>query len=101
MEAAQPNVLQFTKRTDVNVEGPARCIACKREWHAVVPFTNRRLPMECPTCGQMKGTLVGAYVPDGPVWQCGCGNDLVNVLPDGIFCPNCGEFEDMPKNPAS
>lgn len=77
--------------------GAARCLACKHEWQAVAPRSTDWL--ECPTCTMVKGRFVYHYVPrEGrEKWECACGNDLLNVLRDGVFCPACGADQEFPR----
>jgi Zn finger protein HypA/HybF involved in hydrogenase expression len=92
---SESNVVEFPQPK--TVEGQARCMNCQRVWQAVVSFPSRRLPIECPDCHQLKGVLTMPYMPDGhQVWKCDCENDMFFVLREGIYCPNCGKFSQMP-----
>lgn len=77
-----------------HVQGLARCLNCRHEWQAVVPFESRLELLECSACGQTKGFFPNQYLPakGAIVLTCECGNDLLYVLGDGTaFCPSCGE----------
>jgi hypothetical protein len=89
------NVVKFPGADETkSVTGPARCMACRHTWQAVVSHETRLEPLECSQCGAMKGILVMPYVPASgtPVWKCSCGNDLFYITRSGHVCPNCGEI---------
>ncbi len=71
--------------------GKAKCLACKHEWVAVAPVGVTW--MECPECTLERGRFFAQHVREGEHWQCNCGNDLFYVSPDGVYCPNCGEWQ--------
>lgn len=70
--------------------GPALCLECRHEWHAVAPVGV--LSFECPQCGTSKGCWMGVCIPaeKTPIYTCECGNDLFFVLMDGTLCAKCG-----------
>jgi Zn finger protein HypA/HybF involved in hydrogenase expression len=68
--------------------GPARCLECRHEWIAVAPIGTTVL--ECPACHADKGARLAMIEHDGPHWTCVCGNALFFVMPERIYCPNCG-----------
>lgn len=76
--------------------GTAICSACHHEWLSVAPTGTMEL--ECPECSTMKGRFkFDCAPPEGTLsWTCNCGNQLFNVLEDGIFCPNCGNYQTFP-----
>lgn len=78
--------------------GRARCLNCRHEWEAAVPWDGRLGGLECPACGHMKGIFPFAYTQErtDQRWFCACGNDLFEVNPLGVFCPNCGEWQTFP-----
>ena len=72
------------------LEGPARCHSCGHRWRAIAPQTDTFL--ECPSCKDMRGMWSGPIVREGYRWECGCGNQLYHLTPDGAHCPMCGRF---------
>ena len=74
-----------------HLSGIARCLNCKHEHVAVAPVGT--LWMECPECGLLRAIFKNAIQRDGVHWNCGCGYDLFHITPDGIYCPNCGEWQ--------
>jgi len=91
------NVVQFARTVDEpHGSGEAFCIGCNHTWQAVAPTGVTEL--ECPECKTMKGRYTFAYAPPvSHVWECNCGNQLFNIAAEGIFCPNCGVFQDYSK----
>jgi hypothetical protein len=73
------------------LSGKARCLACRHEWVAVAPVGTRW--MECPSCTLERGRFVAQVERNCAHWHCGCGCDLFYVVEDGIYCPNCGEWQ--------
>lgn len=74
-------------------EGAVRCMNCSHEWQAAAPIGT--LPLECPSCGSMKGLWKHFYSrgfgdEDRPPFTCRCGCELFSITPRGIYCPNCG-----------
>lgn len=66
-----PNVVSLQAVREARVPhwtGPALCMVCGHHWVASAPEGTTWL--ECP--------------------QCGCGNFLFQVTPEGIYCPRCG-----------
>lgn len=74
-----------------HMSGKARCLDCKHEWIAVAPIGTRWL--ECPVCTLTRGRYVAQAERDVPHWHCNCGNDLFYATQDGVYCPNCGEWQ--------
>jgi len=90
------NVIPLTRK-EPHGHGEAFCFGCDHRWSAVVPVGITEL--ECPECKTMKGRLTFAYTPpSGAVWECGCGNQLFHCDRDGVFCPNCGTYQNFPKD---
>lgn len=71
--------------------GEVLCLACKHEWEAVSPIGTEWL--ECPRCGLLRGRYIYPCERPGLVWSCNCENNLFYMIPDGIYCPNCGEWQ--------
>ena len=71
--------------------GRARCLDCKHEWIAVAPVGVTW--MECPKCSLERGRFIFAHLIEKPRWECNCGNDLFYATADGMYCPNCGEWQ--------
>ena len=73
--------------------GKARCMHCSHEWEAVVPIGVLEC-FECPSCHLMRGMFRYPFVKEGQqVWVCNCGNDLFHMTPNGMYCPNCGDWQ--------
>lgn len=72
-------------------EGKARCLACKHEWVAVAPVGT--IWLECPACTLERGRFIAQHQREGDHWHCNCGCDLFYATPDGIYCPNCAEWQ--------
>lgn len=73
-------------------EGEAVCISCNHSWVAVAPIETTWL--ECPGCGAYRGIFKYPCIPeDQPVRECGCGNQLFYLTPEGHLCPNCGNYQ--------
>jgi len=71
--------------------GRARCLACKHEWVAVAPIGTDWL--ECPACSLERGRAIFPFLRAAPHWTCLCGCDLFHIMPAGIYCPNCGRWQ--------
>lgn len=73
-----------------HLEGRARCISCKHEWHAVAPVGTDVL--ERPECSLPKGRFMHEVRRGGKVWTCNCGCELFSIAPQiGPYCINCGD----------
>ena len=72
------------------MSGETRCLACGHEWVAVAPVGT--VFLECPSCSLVKGMLKYPCEREGEHWECNCGNSLFHITPDGVYCPNCGEW---------
>lgn len=81
-------VINFSRKDTIIATGEARCLSCSHEWTAEEVIDAEWL--ECPNCHLHQGTFVYPYVPSDPVWTCNCGNDLLFVTKDYVFCPKCG-----------
>ena len=89
--AAIIKLKEYKEENTPHLSGEARCIACKHEWVAVCPTSVAFF--ECPNCGLHKGSMKFEVIRDGPHWKCNCGNDLFFMMPSGMYCPVCGEFQ--------
>jgi len=74
-----------------HLSGAAVCLACRHEWVAVAPVGT--VWMDCPACGLERGRYRGPVGLGGLHWHCKCGNDLFHATQDGMYCPNCGEWQ--------
>jgi Zn finger protein HypA/HybF involved in hydrogenase expression len=74
-----------------HASGEARCLDCKYEYVAVAPLGVTW--MECPKCSLMRSRFIFAHTREGPYWECNCGNSLFHATKDGMYCPNCGEWQ--------
>jgi len=77
-----------------HTSGLALCMGCRYEWDTVAPLKTEWL--ECPKCGLVKGRFKYNYMTGDTMtaWECDCGNDLFHITPDGVFCPNCGNWQE-------
>lgn len=71
--------------------GEAICLDCKHKWVAVAPTGVQW--MECPKCSLVRGRFVYQHSREEPHWTCNCGNDLFHATKDGMYCPNCGDWQ--------
>ena len=84
-------VLKFEKPDGPYRAGMTECYGCHHKWAAVAPLGPGVL--ECPECGAMKGIMKYPVERSGDHWVCGCGNYLFQMTPEGIYCPNCGDWQ--------
>jgi len=82
---------EFKLARSPHVSGAAFCLDCKHEWAAVAPSGATWL--ECPKCSLVRGRMKFPCDRPGHVWNCGCGNELFLIVPEGVLCPNCGSFQ--------
>jgi hypothetical protein len=84
--------LQAAKQErEPHLSGRARCLDCKYEWTAVAPVGTTWF--ECPKCLLERGRMFAQVQRDAPHWHCNCGCDLFYATADGMYCPNCGEWQ--------
>lgn len=74
--------------------GMVDCVSCGHTWVAVIPVSDMAPALECPSCGKMKGQFRARPWQKKNTWTCTCGNDLFQITPDGIYCPDCGDWQD-------
>ena len=89
-------VIDFTKakaELDPHISGDARCLACQHEWVAIAPIGT--IWLECPACSLDRGRYIAQALRDGDHWHCACGCDLFYVTDAGVYCPNCGAWQDF------
>lgn len=86
------NILEFKANKQYGI-GEAFCIACKHEW--AVEVETGTVQIECPNCKAFKGRLKFEYKPAVGQFlrECGCGNQLFYLTPDGHMCANCGTYQ--------
>lgn len=76
-------------KSSPTLSGEAICLCCKHEWVAVVPAGT--IGLECPECSTLKGVMKYPCSPaNGGIWMCECGNYLMYMTPNGVFCHVCG-----------
>lgn len=85
-------IVALPEREDPHNCGTSRCMACGHEDVTVAPVGV--VWMECSACHAQKALFVGACEQQGAAhWTCACGNDLFHVTPEGLYCPNCGAWQ--------
>lgn len=77
-------------KSELHLCGKARCLTCKHEWQAVAPVGTTTLT--CPACGH-DGHMIGEVITAGDQWRCYCGWFLFRMDRQGIYCPQCGEYQ--------
>lgn len=75
-------------KSDPHITGECHCIGYKHEWEGVAPVGTYQL--QCPKCSSYKGQFLHMVVKKDTLLTCCCGNDLLHVNQEGIYCPNCG-----------
>lgn len=81
---------------DNYMSGVAVCLECKHTWVAVA-----KLPvifLECPECSTLKGRFESTCIYPDPHLTCSCGNTLLRVTADFIYCPLDGNKVLVSKN---
>lgn len=77
-----------------HMTGEAHCLHCHNTWIAVAPVGN--VWIECPNCNLKKAAFMHHITTpekDSIVWTCGCGNQLYYKTQLGLWCPNCGSYQ--------
>lgn len=85
------DIAQAKADREPHLSGTGVCLACRHEWVAVAPVGT--VWMECPACSLERGRFKGSVGMGGLHWHCKCGNDLFHATQDGMYCPNCGEWQ--------
>lgn len=75
-------------RNDPHISGDCSCMACDYKWVGLAPAGT--VWLECPKCHTYKGLFKFSAQREGDHLTCDCGNDLLHVIPKGIYCPKCG-----------
>jgi len=70
------------------MQGEVICLQCGHIWQGVMPIGTCAL--ECPACKCHKGVCKYEVLRDGEHWACPCGNDLLRMTRNGVYCPRCG-----------
>lgn len=78
----------FRTTRQQHLSGACRCLACQHTWEGVAEVGATWL--ECPACTLPRGRFITEAVYEGEHWVCKCGNDLFYVMPERVYCPNCG-----------
>lgn len=74
-----------------HLSGNAKCLGCGHIWVAVAPIGT--IWLECPNCSSIKGRHIYPVERSVDRWVCNCGNDLFYMSINGVYCPNCGEWQ--------
>lgn len=81
-----------SRRRNPHLSGETLCLQCGAKGVAVAPVGVTW--MECDECGTMKKVFKYMVARDGDEWVCDCGSNLFKVTPNGIYCPNCGAWQE-------
>jgi len=84
------NIIQLSDYIP-HLSGPAMCLECGSEWHAIAPLGTVHL--DCPECERRTGVLKHSVLPEYTV-HCGCDNNLFYLTPDGCVCRKCGKIQE-------
>jgi len=80
------------RKSLLNITGKARCLSCRHEWKA------ESLPgidwFKCPSCSLVKGKFIYPVKRKDPHWTCDCGCDCFSINTEGVYCPQCGTWQD-------
>jgi hypothetical protein len=92
-----------SRRPDPHVAGPAKCLACGKEWVSVAPLGT--FTLECPECHTERGVYVApiGMSTDYSLWTCtidGCGCQHMTIAKhyEGgywIACCKCGALHSI------
>jgi hypothetical protein len=74
-----------------HLSGKAHCMACGHEGVSVAPVGT--VWMECPACHGEKSLFTHGVEYPGKHWACACGNQFFHITPEGVYCPNCGDWQ--------
>jgi Zn finger protein HypA/HybF involved in hydrogenase expression len=85
------NLARWRKKNSPHSTGKAKCLTCHHEWVAVAPLGT--VWLRCPKCRTRKGTWKNHFERAGKEWRCHCGAGLFVIMPEGVYCPNCGDWQ--------
>jgi len=86
------DIAQARSAREDHISGAAKCLACHHRWIAVSPVGT--IWLECPECTLDRGRYIAECIRENRLhWSCGCENDLFYLTSEGIYCPNCGEWQ--------
>lgn len=87
------NIIAFPEKKEPTLAGEATCLKCKYECVLAAPLGTSI--SECPECKCHSLYYKYPVQRNGEEWMCGCGCDLFRVSKDGIYCPNCGSWQEF------
>ena len=76
-----------------HLSGKTVCLVCGDKGIAIAPIGD--VFMKCDKCGTQKKVFKFSCERDSEHWICNCGNNLFMITPDGIYCPNCGIWQEL------
>ena len=71
--------------------GMAKCLVCGHREVTVAP--TGVVFMECSECHCERKVYELPVEREGKHWYCQCGNAHFLITPDGVYCPNCGDWQ--------
>jgi Zn finger protein HypA/HybF involved in hydrogenase expression len=91
----QQEAMRLKQQTGVDFAvGNAVCEACGNEFAAVAPASESVFP--CPRCRTHRARWKFNFIKPGPHWACGCGSVTFRVAQTGVYCPQCGQDQELP-----
>lgn len=85
------NLHEWREENSPHVSGAAQCMACHHSWTAVAPTGT--VFLSCPNCGTDRGVFKFPCERVGHHWTCECGFQEFRIMPEGVYCPSCGEWQ--------